>query len=432
MKYIISLVLAFSIAAPVFAADQLIIISPHRKSIQQEFIPTFKAWYKKEFKTDVEVDWLDQGGTSDDVRFVRAKFKGKKTSGIDIFWGGGTTTFLDLNSDGHLAQYKLPNKLSKEVPEIAAGTPLFDKSKTWYASAMSSFGIFFNKKMLSFEKLPTPKTWTDLTKPIYNGHISLTDPRRSGSASIMNAIVMQSRGWDKGWELLTQVGGNVNNYTHSSSAPIKAVVAGDASVAMAIDFYANAKIGDLGEKNLGFILPKGQTVLNSDPVAILKGAPNRKTAERFVNYLLSANSQKLLVLPKGSANGPKFATLGRVAVNKRTYSETKGKRSNTFNPFSSEKFMDLDLAKASKMQRVFNDLFGAIVIDTHRELRQAWKAVIKRGSKPAEVALFGKSPVTEKEVLSLSEKWDDNILRTKKINEWTAFAKSKYTKLASK
>mgnify|MGYP000341277491 FL=1 len=148
MKYIISLVLAFSIAAPVFAADQLIIISPHRKSIQQEFIPTFKAWYKKEFKTDVEVDWLDQGGTSDDVRFVRAKFKGKKTSGIDIFWGGGTTTFLDLNSDGHLAQYKLPNKLSKEVPEIAAGTPLFDKSKTWYASAMSSFGIFFNKKML--------------------------------------------------------------------------------------------------------------------------------------------------------------------------------------------------------------------------------------------------------------------------------------------
>ncbi len=432
MKFLLALVLAFATTAPVLAADKLIIISPHRKSIQQEFIPTFKAWYKKNHKNDVEVDWLDQGGTSDDVRFVRAKFKGRKSAGIDIFWGGGTTTFLDLSADGHLAKYDIPGGLSKEVPAIAAGTPLYDNTKSWYASAMSSFGIFYNKKMLTFEKLPAPKTWQDLTKPVYNGHISLTDPRRSGSASIMNAIVMQSRGWDKGWQLLSQVGGNVNKYTHSSSAPIKAVVAGDAAVAMAIDFYANAKIGDLGEKNLGFTLPKGQTVLNSDPVAILKGAPNRKTAERFVNFLLSADAQKFLILPKGSNGGPKHATLGRVAVNKRAYTETNGKRSNKFNPFKSAKFMDLDLDKVSKMQRVFNDLFGAVIIDTHRELRKAWKAVIKRGAKADEIALLGKSPITEKEALALAAKWDDNIFRTKKINEWTAFAKTKYKKLASK
>jgi len=431
MKYLLSLVLLMSMCAPVFAADKLIIISPHRKSIQQEYIPVFKDWYKAKYKTEIVVDWLDQGGTSDDVKFVHARFKDSKTSGLDIFWGGGTTTFLDLNNDGLLASYKLPDAITKEVPSKTAGIPLYDESNTWFATALSSFGIFYNKKILQLDKLPTPKTWQDLANPKFKSHISLTDPRRSGSASIMNAIILQSRGWQEGWNLLTLIGGNVNKYTHSSSAPIKAVVSGDAALAMAIDFYANAKIGDLGKENLGFNLPEGQTILNSDPVAILKGAPNRKEAERFVDFLLSAEAQKLLILPKGTPNGPKLATLGRIAVNKRAYTETEGKRSNDFNPFVGKEFMNLDLAKASQMQSVINDLFGAIMIDTHRELKEAWEGVIKRGMKPAEITAFGKMPVTEKEVIELSAKWDDNVFRTTKINEWTAFAKAKYKKLAS-
>lgn len=431
MKYLLSLVLLMSMSAPVLAADKLIIISPHRKSIQQEYIPVFKDWYKAKYKTEIVVDWLDQGGTTDDIRFVRAKFKDSNTSGLDIFWGGGTTTFLDLNSDGLLASYKLPEAITKEVPASTAGIPLYDKTNTWFATALSSFGIFYNKKILQLDKLPTPKTWQDLANPKFKGHISSTDPRRSGSASIMNSIILQSRGWQEGWNLLTEISGNINKYTHSSSAPIKAVVSGDAALSMAIDFYANAKIGDLGKENLGFKLPEGQTILNSDPVAILKGAPNRKQAERFVDFLLSADAQKLLILPKGAPMGPRLATLGRIAVNKRAYTETEGKRSDDFNPFESKDFMDLDLAKASEMQSVINDLFGAIMIDTHRELKEAWAGVIKKGMKPADIAAFGKMPVTEKEVIELSTKWDDNVFRTTKINEWTDFAKAKYKKLAS-
>ena len=30
-----------------FSSDKLSIISPHRKSIQQEFVPKFKEYYKK-------------------------------------------------------------------------------------------------------------------------------------------------------------------------------------------------------------------------------------------------------------------------------------------------------------------------------------------------------------------------------------------------
>ena len=97
------------------------------------------------------------------------------------------------------------------------------------------------------------------------------------------------------------------------------------------------KIGDLGRKNLGFALPEGQTVIDADPIGIIKGAPNRKAAERFVEFILSKEAQKILILPKGIEGGPKFSTLGRMSVNKAAYAETEGKRAGTANPFKFEK-----------------------------------------------------------------------------------------------
>src|SRR5690606_27815922 len=208
--------LSFALSIPAFAADKLVIISPHRKSIQQEFIPAFEDYYEKAFKTKIKVEWIDQGGTSDDIRFVRAKFaKNPKTSDIDVFWGGGTSTFMELAGDKLLAAYEIPADLKKEVPADAAGVPLFDESNTWIATAMSSFGIFYNKMVLKMDKLPEPSSWEDLANPVFQGHLSLTDPRRSGSASSMNTIVLQSLGWEKGWQLLTEIAGNTNRFTHS-------------------------------------------------------------------------------------------------------------------------------------------------------------------------------------------------------------------------
>ncbi len=429
MRFLLGL-LALAILAPVgFAADQLIIISPHRKSIEQEFIPEFKKHYKETYKTDVDVQWLDQGGTSTDVRFVKAKFsKNPKTSGIDIFWGGGADTFVELNNDKILAKYDLPKALAAEIPQYAAGVAMYDQSKTWYASANSSFGIFYNKKVLKFEGIEAPKTWEDLAAPKYFGNLTVTDPRHSGSAKTMNIVMLQALGWEKGWQAVAAIHANSNKISHSSSDPIKAVVSGDVAACPAIDFYANAKIGDLGPENLGFRLPEGKTVMNPDPVAILKGAPNRKTAERFVNYILSADAQKILILPKGSVGGPKFAALGRMAVNTKAYEETEGRRTSDENPFKMKGFLKLDVVKSAKMGRILNDLVGATLVDTHKELKAAWKILIKRGYKPDEIAAVAKPPVTEAELLAMVDKWNDNIYRNKMINEWVNQAKAQYEK----
>ena len=109
------------------ATDKLVILSPHRKSIQQEFMPAFEAHYKKTFGKEIQVDWLDQGGASDDVRFLRARFGADpKSSGIDVFWGGGTAIYIDLANEGFLAPYQVPQQLRAELPTHAGSIPMAD------------------------------------------------------------------------------------------------------------------------------------------------------------------------------------------------------------------------------------------------------------------------------------------------------------------
>ena len=121
---------------------------------------------------------------------------------------------------------------------------------------MSSFGIFYNKRIQQMLRFPEPKKWQDLANPKYFDQVTLTDPRRSGTARTMSMIVLESLGWEKGFQLLSRIAGNTRTFTHSSSDPIKAVESGDAVAAMAINFYATAKIAKLGKENLGFNLPE--------------------------------------------------------------------------------------------------------------------------------------------------------------------------------
>ena len=428
----VALLLTFGLSSPILAGpNSLVIISPHRKSIQDEYVPAFKEYYKQKFGTAIEVEWLDQGGTSDDLKFVRSKFGANpQTSGIDIFWGGGATAFLELEKARLLDSCKLSDAVAREIPTQVSGVALVSAGKTWYASALSSFGLFYNKKIVAMDRLSEPKTWEDVADPQYLGQLTAADPRHSGTANTMMSIILQTYGWDKGWALLTKIAANTRQFTQSSSDPIKAVVAGDVAAAMAIDFYALAKIGDLGRDNLGFVQPEGHTILDPDPIAILKGAPHRETAERFIDFVLSVPGQRLLLLPKGAVGGPRLATLGRMAVNPKAY-EGPGDILTGLNPFTQKAAMKFDSVKASALQRVLNDLVGAVHVDVHKNLNAAWKRIIKNGLKAPALAELTRPPVTEEEALALTKKWDEPSYRNSVINNWQGAAKATYKRLSA-
>ncbi len=421
-------------AARVFAdsTDQLVVISPHRKSIQNEFIPAFKHWYKSQFGKNVDVEWLDQGGSTDDIKFIKARFAANpKTAAIDVFWGGGTTIHTEL-AEKHLAEpLNLSTQLKSQIPAAAGGIPLTNRDGTYIAQALSSFGIFYNRRIVSLEHLPEPLTWEILADPRMSGKIVLTDGRKSGTASVMNHVILASLGWERGFQILTAMAGNARQFTQSSSDVIKSIISGEAAATLAIDFYALAKIGDLGSGNLGFALPAGQTIIEGDPVSILKGAPHRTVADRFVTFILSPEAQLLLVLPKGSPGGPKFETLGRMAVNMEAYKRSEGKRVNPMNPFTATGFLPYDAERQAKLRAVLDDLIGALMIDNHKGLKEAWSHVIKTGSSAEQIRALARPPVEAIELDVLAKKWDNAPFRNATINQWVEFARTKYNKIAS-
>ena len=93
------------------AEDKLIIISPHWEGIEQEFNRGFESWYEIQTGRQVKIEWLDQGGTSSDIRFIEAEYKRLKDGiNIDLLFGGGTDAFMKLAEMGLLATYKLPKE----------------------------------------------------------------------------------------------------------------------------------------------------------------------------------------------------------------------------------------------------------------------------------------------------------------------------------
>ena len=274
-----------------------------------------------------------------------------------------------------------------------------------------------------------PSTWLDLHDPEYLDYISVADPRQSSSSLMMSLIMLHSLGWEKGWRLLNALAGNTRKFTHSSSDPIKAVLSGDAAIATAIDFYASPKVNSLGTKNLGFVLPENATIFNSDPIALLKGAPNKLVAQRFIEYILSPEAQKLFIYPKGSKEGPTKNELGRIAVRPDVYQVKDSKNFSGVNPFLlKEMDFTLNLDKIVEEKKVVSELIGTIHVDLHGTVRETWEKVIKSNSAKAK-DLFFKPLVTKKEMQKYVKNWSNTKYRSTLKNTWMLKAKKRYQEI---
>jgi ABC-type Fe3+ transport system substrate-binding protein len=175
-------------------------------------------------------------------------------------------------------------------------------------AALSSFGIIMHNEVLrSRLKLPIVNQWKDLTNPKLIGRVGGADPRESSSAHMIYEIILQGYGWEEGFSILTQLGANVRDFSAGSNTIPRDVVVGQVIYGMAIDFYAYGAIAQQDNPSkIQFTLPPDATVIAPDSIAILKGAPNRAVAEKFVTYVLSKEAQKLWLLRSSDPEGPTY------------------------------------------------------------------------------------------------------------------------------
>lgn len=417
----------------------LIIITPHNEQIRYEFKRTFEAWHLAEYGEPVDVIWSAPGGTSEIRRMLQAQYAAQLRDGaplggnVDLIFGGGEFEHAELKNgveivvDGEVQRTSItvPVEFSEEALTSMYGgrshigtSRLFDEEFYWFGSALSGFGIVFNRDMLQQIDVPEPSHWRDLADPGLRGWVALGNPGQSGSVRKSFDTVLQRRGWVEGWRVLRRASANARYFSASSSKIPIDVSAGDAAVGVCIDFYGRYQaqvVRAAGDPDrLGFVDPPGESAIDADPVSMLRGAPNPTIARRFIEFCLSVRGQALWQFPARGESadplnglGPLKYELRRMPIRPEMYEAPYFDRM-----IDQVKLFELyDRPEAALvLNRDYWDylplLMSAMAIDTHEELKRAWQAIVTHPAYPTTSSIVSADAVSDPTLKSMLRLFD--------------------------
>ncbi len=355
---IIAMALAVAaLTAPIqaLAAEKLVIVTSYPPDTT---ITVGKAFTKA---TGIKVEMLKKKTTAG-IKYLQAT-AANNTS--DMFWASAPDAFEVLKGDGLLQKYTVK---VKGIPKLVGSFPIHDPEGYYKGFAASGYGIMWNTRYLKAKKLPAPKSWADLEKPIYHGHVGMSAPSRSGTTHLTVETILQGEGWEKGWARWKNIAGNFKTVTARSFGVPDGVNSGQFGIGVVIDFFG------LSSKASGFpvdfIYPKMTTLVPAN-IAIVKNAPNRKAAAKFIEFLLSPKGQEVLLDPK----------IRRLPVNPKTYAKAPKGFPNPFKDKSIGAAVKFDLALSKNRYNVINSLFDVMITYRLSQLRSAVKAIQKAEAK---------------------------------------------------
>jgi iron(III) transport system substrate-binding protein len=206
----------------------------------------------------------------------------------DVWWGGTGDPHLQAAEEGLTEEYQSPMLAELRDWAVSQAEASGHKTVGIYAGAL---GIGYNKELLEQKGVPAPKCWKDLADPAYKGEIQIANPNSSGTAYTTLATLVQIFGEDEAFELLKAMHANVNQYTKSGSAPIKAASQGETMIG--ITFMHDM----VTEKVQGFpieiVSPCEGTGYEIGSMSIIKGARNPESARAWYDWALTADAQEL-------------------------------------------------------------------------------------------------------------------------------------------
>ncbi len=481
----------------------LIIITPHVPQIRDEFGYAFTNWHQREYGEAVSIDWRAAGGTSEIRKLLGASFKSAIKEGaekggytidadgvltlndgpipFDIMLGGGsydhgllkkgvtvessktvgtTTTNLEIKVSISRPANFTQAELDELFGENAIGPQeLYDPDQYWIGTALSSFGIVYNRDVFKKLGLEDPRAFEDLTAPELSGWIALADPRQSGSITTTFDSILGNEGWEHGWRTLRAMSGNTRYFTNSSTKPPIDVSQGEAAAGLAIDFYGRGQAQVIkdsgGGDRVGYADPAGAVYIDADPISIINGGPDYELAMRFVRFCLTDEAQALWQFrkddpdnplgPDGKPMGPKWHELRRMPVKRSMYEQYFSSFVDQVDPFEIVSDVKNPGWRAGVM--VMMGCFGIdIAVDCRKAYSALNEAIASGKFSDAEIAeldaLFYAFPETEVdgEMVPFTEatyrtvrnEWKKTGRQANLEIEYTAFFRENYREIVKR
>ncbi|MFW6133822.1 MAG: ABC transporter substrate-binding protein, partial [Planctomycetota bacterium] len=413
----------------------LTVVSPHNNAIRGEFARAFSAWHEEHYGSPVTIEWVDVGGSSDILKYLRNVYAGAETAEIDVVFGGGVPNFKTFADEGFIRPVDLPEGYTANVPQTFGGLEMYDVDGMWAGVVVSGFAFLYNRTILQQMGLPAPRTWDDLGDDGYHGQVALADPAHSGSILAVYEMIAQSgRDWPDGWTKLLLVLGNASRFYPGASLAADAVKT-ETAVAACIDFYGAMRVNQLPQQ-LTYVNPPGQTAYTPDPVAVLRDPPHPELAERFVEFLLSPQGQALWALPVGVEGGPRADALFRTPIRKDVFERRGGQMlEGIASPYAAGDAMQLDPTLHAVIQEPLKHLIGAAAVKNLDGLQVAREAIARAPDETARrelLAAYGRLPDdvdSADDLAELARRLSDATQRERITTAWERFFEAKYARM---
>ncbi|MGR5541908.1 ABC transporter substrate-binding protein, partial [Vibrio campbellii] len=113
----------------------------------------------------------------DSTGIMTAKLLAEKNNPqAEVVWGLAGSSMALLKNEGILTSYT-PNGV--DDLRVSLNDP--EGEQAWFGNDAFFNAICFNEIVAEQLNLPMPKSWEDLTNPVYKGHISMPNPASSGT-----------------------------------------------------------------------------------------------------------------------------------------------------------------------------------------------------------------------------------------------------------
>ena len=354
-------------------ASQLVIITSFPKDLFEIYKRAFEAKYPQ---IDVVVR---SKKTSAAVAYIRETAK-KPNS--DLIWASAVDAFAVLKEEGLLGTHELPDEIGELIPEKIGTYPIHDPDWQYFGGALSGYGLMWNKDYLAAYRLDPPKEWSDLTDSAYHGHLAMSSPSRSGTTHLTVEAILQGYGWEKGWEVLLSMCGNMSVITERSFGVPQGVINGEFGIGVVIDFFGFSAVSS--GLPVEFVYPS-ITPLVPASIGLIKGAPHEDNARKFINFFLSPEGQRLLFDSK----------ISRLPVIPTLYQDAPQGFPNPFKMKKSATKFDVQLSQ--QRYGLINSLFDQLITFRLKDLKTAWseihkaeKRIEKKESRNQDVAVLKK------------------------------------------
>ncbi|WP_435137206.1 ABC transporter substrate-binding protein [Pseudopelagicola sp. nBUS_19] len=275
---VISSIVTLSAGVSAANADKLTLYC----SAQEDWCQLMARSFEDATGIDVNMTRKSSGET-----FAQIKAESSNPKG-DVWWGGTGDPHLQAAEEGLTAPYISSMREQLHDWAISQATSAGDKTIGIYSGAL---GYGYNSDLLASNNLPEPACWKDLLKPEYKGHVQMANPNSSGTAYTTLASMVQIFGEDGGFEFMKGLHSNINQYTKSGSAPIKAAGRGENTIG--IVFMHDAVKQAVSGFPVKVVAPCEGTGYEIGSMSIIDGARNMDEAKKFYDWALSTDAQNL-------------------------------------------------------------------------------------------------------------------------------------------